>query len=90
MRDSLKRLGIDPERLTFVERVPMHDYLEQHGQSDIGLDPFPYGGGTTTYDALWMGVPDSRSWWPEAWRSTSTLRPVSLPIHGNPSNSDRT
>jgi predicted O-linked N-acetylglucosamine transferase (SPINDLY family) len=57
LRDSLKQEGIDPKRLTFVDRVPMQDYLEQYRRIDIGLDPFPYGGGTTTCDALWMGVP---------------------------------
>jgi protein O-GlcNAc transferase len=49
--------GIAPERLQFVERVAAEPYFRTYERIDIALDPFPFGGGTTTCDALWMGVP---------------------------------
>jgi protein O-GlcNAc transferase len=55
--DLLLKLGIDPRRLRFVGKVPLPEYVQLYGQIDIALDPFPYGGGTTTCDALWMSVP---------------------------------
>jgi predicted O-linked N-acetylglucosamine transferase (SPINDLY family) len=48
---------VDPERIRFVGFVPLEAYFQQYQQIDIALDPFPYPGGTTTLDALWMGVP---------------------------------
>jgi protein O-GlcNAc transferase len=49
--------GIAPSRLTILPRLPLEDYLRQYDQVDIALDTFPYGGGTTSFEALWMGVP---------------------------------
>jgi predicted O-linked N-acetylglucosamine transferase (SPINDLY family) len=56
-RRILSEWGVDPHRLIFVGKLPLPAYLEQYHGIDIGLDPFPYVGGTTTCDALWMGVP---------------------------------
>ncbi len=51
------RHGIAPDRLEFVSRQPRDQYMRTHHRLDIALDPFPYNGGITTCDALWMGVP---------------------------------
>jgi predicted O-linked N-acetylglucosamine transferase (SPINDLY family) len=49
--------GVPAERLLLVPKMSLPDYLALHHRIDLGLDPFPYGGGTTTNHSLWMGVP---------------------------------
>ena len=49
--------GLAPERIRFVGDTPFAEYFKLYHEIDIALDPFPYGGGTTTCDALWMGAP---------------------------------
>lgn len=50
-------LGIAAARLRFHPAAPLLEYLALHHEVDIVLDSFPYGGGTTSRFALWMGVP---------------------------------
>jgi protein O-GlcNAc transferase len=49
--------GVRGEQLKFAGRSPRNEYLAAYHEVDIGLDPFPYNGGTTTVEALWMGIP---------------------------------
>jgi protein O-GlcNAc transferase len=55
--NGFARLGVDTSRVEFLPRTHYHEYLSRIRAMDLMLDPFPYNGGTTTVDALAMGVP---------------------------------
>ncbi len=56
-QEYFQSLGIAPDRIAFLGQVSFQEYLAAYRHIDIALDPFPYNGGTTTCDALWMGIP---------------------------------
>ncbi len=56
-RGLFTTFGVDPLRVELTPPCAYAGYLSAHGEVDIALDPFPFGGGITTCDALWMGVP---------------------------------
>jgi predicted O-linked N-acetylglucosamine transferase (SPINDLY family) len=49
--------GIDRARVDIVATKGRKAYFESYHGVDVMLDTFPFGGGTTTSEALWMGVP---------------------------------
>lgn len=56
-RALLRSLGVSSERLLIEGPSNRVEYLSSYNKVDIALDPFPYPGGTTSVEALWMGVP---------------------------------
>ena len=54
---TANKLGIKKERLIFASRVSPANYLARYQLADLFLDTFPFNGGTTANDALFMGLP---------------------------------
>ena len=57
LRERFAAHGISADRLELRGPSGLADMMQEYGAVDIALDPTPYNGGTTTLQALWMGVP---------------------------------
>jgi predicted O-linked N-acetylglucosamine transferase (SPINDLY family) len=55
--DRFEQAGLAAERVHFADKRPRPEYLRLYQEIDLGLDPVPYNGHTTSLDAFWMGVP---------------------------------
>lgn len=81
VRAAFAAHGIDPERLVLRPASGYVEMLAQYGDVDIALDPFPFGGGQTSLDALWMGVPlvTLPSWQPVSRQGAMLLEAIRRP-----------
>jgi len=55
--DQFGARGVEGSRLTLEGKSPHSELLARYNDVDIALDTFPYSGGLTTCEAVWMGVP---------------------------------
>ncbi|MEO8342857.1 MAG: tetratricopeptide repeat protein [Gallionella sp.] len=57
LAERLQQHGIAPARVSLHGTMSREAYLAAHAKVDLILDTFPFPGGTTTCEGLWMGIP---------------------------------
>tara|TARA_B100000780_G_scaffold178746_1_gene125324 strand:- start:403 stop:2082 length:1680 start_codon:yes stop_codon:yes gene_type:complete len=56
--NKFKKFNIDENRITFLPWTKKRDdHYKLYNKIDLALDTFPYPGVTTSFEAIWMGVP---------------------------------
>ncbi|WP_444431173.1 O-linked N-acetylglucosamine transferase family protein (plasmid) [Rhodobacter capsulatus] len=73
-RAAFARRDVDPDRLDFIG--VRGDHMRHYNEIDIALDTLPHVGGTTTCEALWMGVPTVSLIGPGFAERLSSFEPV--------------
>lgn len=57
LRRRASARGLSPERLILAGKVNYYHHLARIRLADLALDTYPYGGGVTSLNLLWAGVP---------------------------------
>lgn len=81
LRLEAKKRGVDPARLIFAQTILHPNHLARIHHVDLCLDNLFHGGGVTTTDALWVGVPVLTLWGdaPPARNGASLVSAIGAP-----------